>query len=235
VRDFARLEELRQRALDALGSADALLLPTAPFHPTLAEVAAEPIALNRRLGAYCSFANPFDLCAVAVPVAGGEPFGVTVFARAFHDRVAADVARRVVREAPSPAVALGTPALPLLVLGAHMSGQPLERELRDRGARLAGPARTSPSYRMVALETTPPKPGLLHVGVGGAQIEGELWELPPSGLASLLATLPQPMTLGPVELEDATVVTGFLCQASAAEGAVDITSFGGWRGYLARA
>jgi allophanate hydrolase len=234
ARDFARVERLRLRALEALGEAHALLLPTAPFHPTLAAVAADPVEPNKRLGAYCSFANPFDLCAVAIPAgqAGGGPFGVTVFARAFHDSVAADVARFVAGELPPESLPAGPPAIPLLVLGAHMSGQPLVRELHDRGARFWRTAVTAPAYRMYALPTAPPKPGLLHVGEGGASLAGELWHLPPAGLATLLAALPAPLTLGSVELADGSLVTGFLCQASAAEGAPDISGFGGWRGYL---
>jgi allophanate hydrolase len=234
ARDFASIARLRRRALESLGEAQVLLLPTAPFHPTLAAVAADPIALNRRLGAYCSFANPFDVCAVAVPAgeAGGGPFGVTVFARPFQDAVAADVARLLTGESAPEAPPPGPPAIPLLVLGAHMSGQPLERELHDRGGRFWRAAATAGRYRMYALPTTPPKPGLVHVSDGGAVLAGELWHLPPAGLAALLAELPPPLTLGPVELDDGTRVTGFLCQPSAVADARDISGFGGWRGYL---
>ena len=46
---------------------DALIVPTAPFHPTLAEVAADPVGVNSRMGTYTNFCNLFDLSAVAVP------------------------------------------------------------------------------------------------------------------------------------------------------------------------
>jgi allophanate hydrolase len=230
----ARAEELRVRALAALEGADALLLPTAPERPTLAAVEADPLDVNRRLGRFTSFANLFDLAAVSVPAGtvDGAPFGVTVYVRAFGDRVAADLARLVRREPPPSGRLAGTPGLPLFVIGAHLSGQPLNHQLR--GGRLVGARRTAARYRLHALATEPPKPGLLAVGAEGAEVEGELWELPPATLARLLAGLPEPMLLGAVELADGTSVTGFFCHAAATAGAPDITRFGGWRAYLAR-
>jgi allophanate hydrolase len=232
----ARVEELRARALAALDGADALLLPTAPVHPTLSQVSADPLGLNRRLGRFTSFANLFDLAAVSVPAgtSAGLPFGVTFYARAFADRVAADLAALLAGEEPGTTRS-GPAGLPLFVIGAHLSGQPLNRQLSERGARLVGARSTAARYRLHALATTPPKPGLLDVGAGGSDIEGELWELPPATLALLLAGLPEPMLLGAVELADGTSVTGFFCHASATDGAPDISGFGGWRAYLADA
>jgi allophanate hydrolase len=235
ARDRERVDDARSRAFASFAGADALLLPTVAEHPTLDAVAADPVGVNRRLGRYTNFANLFGLSAVAVPSGevGGGPFGVTVFARPFADRVATDVARLITGEPPSQiAVASGT-AQPLLVLGAHLSDQPLNHQLTGRGARLLGPVRTAPRYRLYALATEPPKPGLLDVGADGCSVEGELWQLPPAGLASLLGELPEPMLLGAVQLADGSVVTGFFCHASATDGAEDISGFGGWRRYLA--
>ena len=45
------------------GDADALLVPTAPLHPTIAQVAADPVGVNSRIWArYTNFCNLFDLC-----------------------------------------------------------------------------------------------------------------------------------------------------------------------------
>jgi allophanate hydrolase len=109
----------------------------------------------------------------------------------------------------------------------------LNNQLTDRGCRLIGPVETAPTYRMYSLATNPPKPGLQRVASGGAAIAGELWDVPPAALADLLATLPSPMSFGPVELADGSHQVGFQCEAIAIEDAIDITAYGGWRAYRA--
>ena len=96
-----------------------------------------------------------------------------------------------------------------------------------------GETRTAATYRLVALDTTPPKPGLEHVGDDGVSIAGELRDLSPAALATFLADLPVPMTLGPVELADGSWVVGFGCEAAAARKGRDISDFGGWRAWIA--
>ncbi|MBZ5739344.1 allophanate hydrolase [Nocardioides mangrovi] len=252
VRDLARLEELRLASMELLDGYDALLVPTAPGHPSVAEVAADPVGVNSWVGTFTNFCNLFDLCAVAVPsgVVGDAQFGVTVVARTFHDAVALDLARRVhvpadpvaapgaagplpAPESPWPVLA-GARSERLLVVGAHLRGQPLVAELESRGARWAGPASTAPAYALAALDTTPPKPGLTRVGAGGAAVAGELWELSAGALGSFLADLPAPMNLGRVELADGTWVVGFGCHAEAAGAGQDITAYGGWLAWLGR-
>jgi allophanate hydrolase len=222
--DQDRLAALRTRALAELGDADALLLPTAPGHPTLAEVAADPLGANARLGRFTNSTNLFDLAAVAVPAGltpAALPFGVMLIGPAFTDERLARIA------------ALLQPELRIAVVGAHLSGQPLNPQLLSLGAEWERTTTTAPAYRLHALSTTPPKPGLVHVGEsGGAGIEAEVWRLPAAGLGRLLADLPRPMALGRVELADGTHVPGFLCEPAALEGAEDITEYGGWRGYL---
>ncbi|MFC9847057.1 allophanate hydrolase [Streptomyces sp. NPDC060223] len=220
--DQDRLAILRTRALAQLGDTDALLLPTAPGHPTLAEVAADPLGANARLGRFTNSTNLFDLAAVAVPAGtvNGLPFGVMLIGPAFTDERLARIAR------------LLQPQLRIAVVGAHLSGQPLNGQLLSLGAELERTTTTAPAYRLHALSTTPPKPGLVHIGEGGAAIEAEVWRLPAEGLGRLLAELPRPMTLGRVELADGGHIPGFLCEPSALEGAEDITRYGGWRPYL---
>jgi allophanate hydrolase len=119
------------------------------------------------------------------------------------------------------------------VVGAHLSGQPLNHQLTDRGGRLLGPAATAAAYRLFALDTVPAKPGLIRVSSGGQPIALEIWELPPAGFASFVAALPSPMAIGSLLLDDGSSVAGFLCEPVATEGATDITVHGGWRAYLA--
>ncbi|MGW4531373.1 allophanate hydrolase [Nocardia sp. NPDC004340] len=235
VTDLAALERLRATAMASLAGADALLTPTVPVHPTVAEVAADPIGVNSRLGTYTNFCNLFDLCAVAVPT--DEPhFGVTVLARAFEDAVAIDIAALI---AGTPldrcwptAVA---PVRDLIVFGAHLRGQPLEHQLIELGARWGGPVETAPHYRLGALDTVPPKPAVTRVAAteSGVAVAGERWLLSPTALGRFLANLPAPMQLGAVELADGTWPTGFGCAGAAAESAKDISEYGGWKAALA--
>jgi allophanate hydrolase len=120
------------------------------------------------------------------------------------------------------------------VVGAHLSGLPLNSQLTERSGRLLRSTRTAPCYRLYALPgTTPPKPGMQRVSEGGASIELEVWALPQVEVGSFLDLIPAPLGLGSLLLEDGTTVHGFLCEAHALQGAQDITGFGGWRAYLA--
>ncbi|MFD4601083.1 allophanate hydrolase [Streptomyces sp. NPDC058464] len=222
--DQDRLADLRTRALAELADADALLLPTTPGHPTLAEVAADPLGANARLGRFTNSTNLFDLAAVAVPAGevNGLPFGVMLIGPAFTDDRLATIARAL------------EPRVSLAVVGAHLTGQPLNPQLLALGAVLDRTTTTAPVYRLHALPTTPPKPGLVNVGAGGAAIETEVWSLPAEGLGRLLAALPRPMALGSVELADGSSVPGFLCEPGALADAEDITHHGGWRAFLAK-
>ncbi|HMH75823.1 MAG TPA: hypothetical protein VK547_04320, partial [Candidatus Udaeobacter sp.] len=119
--------------------------------------------------------------------------------------------------------------------GAHLTGEPLNRELTERGARLVRAARTAPVYRLYALAGAGPrKPGLVRVEEGaGASVEVEVWTLSEAAFGSLVAAVPPSLAIGTLLLEDGTAVQGFLCEAHAAAGADDISRYGGWRAYLA--
>ncbi len=252
-RDTELLDHLRARCRRTLADLDALLLPTTTSHPTLAEVAADPVGVNSSLGRFTNFANLLDLAAIAVPAGevDGLPFGVQLLGPAFTDRALADLGRRLTGEAgvvikagvpaadraitPAPvggSTAAG-PRVSLVVVGAHLTGQPLNAELVSRGGVLDRPTSTAPTYRLHALATTPPKPGLERVTAGGSAIEVELWALPAPEFADLVATLPSPMAIGPVELADGTTAPGFLCEPQALANSREITEFGGWRAYRA--
>lgn len=250
VDDREALDRARADALDALAGADLLLLPTTTEHPTIAAVQADPLGINRRLGTYTNFVNLLDLAAVAVPAgeADGGPFGVSVLARAFDDQLALDLAARMlaVRRPQGAVVAtaasVGEPAgtvvvdtgVEVAVFGAHLRGQPLNGQLHELGARFVRTVATSDAYRLAALDTVPAKPGLVRAGAGeGASIAGEAWLVSFAGLGRLLATLPAPMLLGPVELDDGTWVVGFGCALDAASRGRDITEHASWPAYLA--
>jgi allophanate hydrolase len=231
-----RLEALRDKANAAWLEADALLLPVTPGHPTLADVAADPVGANARLGTYTNFVNLLDQCAIAVPAgerADGLPFGVQLIAPAYADRPLLNLAARWCGE-PGQEPAQVNGWTDLAVCGAHLSGLPLNGQLRGYGARLRYRARTAPGYRLFALSGTGiARPGLVHTGDGPeGGIAVEVWSLPQQAVGALLATIPAPLSLGRLTLDDGTPVTGFVAGPEALRGK-DISGYGGWRGYLA--
>ena len=242
-----RLAALRQEAEAILAEVDGLVVPTAPTIWTQAEVADDPIGRNSALGTYTNFVNLLDLAALAVPSgfrADGLPFGVTLIGPAFSDRALLDLGGRLHMGLRMGAGQVPAPAprpLPeergrvrLAVCGAHMEGLPLNGELVARGGRLAARTRTAPCYRMYALPGGPPsRPGLVRDD-GGSAIEVEVWDLPVEALGSLMQKVPAPLSIGTLALEDGTQVKGFLAEAHAVRDALEITSLGGWRRFLAQ-
>ena len=101
-RDHRRLRQLRARAMEAIAGCDALLLPTAPFQPTISEVARDPLGVVRRLGTYTTHCNVLGMCAVTLPVgeADGGRFGITLYAPAVEDEPVARLAARIVSRDP---------------------------------------------------------------------------------------------------------------------------------------
>jgi len=233
-----RLARLARRVAAATAGVDAVLLPTTPFHPTLADVAADPVGVNSRLGTYTNMANLLDLCAVAIPAGrrpDGLPFGVQLLAPAFADQQLLDLASVLTGERlldASPPIPAGRRLL--AVCGAHLSGQPLNSVLTDAAARLYRRGRTAPGYRMVRLEGTMPRPGLLDDGTGPSEgIDVELWEAPAELVRQLAVDVQPPLEIGLVRLWDGSTVAGFTANASACR-AADISAAGSWRAHLAR-
>lgn len=251
-RGLYRLQAARAETAAVWKQADVLMVPTAPAHPTMAEVAADPIGANAQLGAYTNFVNLLGWSAIALPfgfTARGLPFGVTFIAPGGFDAALAQFGAAWQSQLDLPLGALGrsatitptltrapasVPTLPIAVVGAHLSGLPLNGQLTERGATLRLTTTTAPQYRLYALPgTVPPKPGLQRVGSGGAAIAVEVWDVPQSEIGSFLALIPAPLGLGSLTLADGSSVHGFVCEALVLEGARDITEFGGWRHYLA--
>lgn len=171
------------------------------------------------------------MAAVAVPSpqADGGPFGVSVLTRAFDDQVALDLAALLTDEQLTEPYPVSN--IDVVVFGAHLRGQPLNHQLADLGARFRGGALTAERYRMVALPTVPPTPGIVRASPG-AVLAGERWTISPAGLDRFLAGLPEGMTKAEIELEDGSTALGFRCDADHVAEAKDITKFGDWRAYL---
>jgi len=224
---FKAMHELEILKEKCRGEWDVLVVPAAPTIYRIAELEADPIELNARLGRYTNFVNLLDLAAISVPAGfrpDGLPFGITLIGPAHSDAALASLGAWFNNEAPLEAPSL----IRVAVVGAHLSGLPLNHQLTERGARLVRKARTAPTYRLYALEG---KPGLVRADAGGS-IELEVWELGPREFGSFVAQIPPPLGIGTVELEDGAQVKGFLCEPYAVRGRPDITAFGGWRAYV---
>jgi allophanate hydrolase len=239
---FHQVAEARRAAETLFETYDALLLPTVPFRPTLAQVAADPIGVNSRLGAFTNFVNLCDLVGFAVPAGldgNGIPVGVTLLGPAWSEGRLAAIAAALHQNVTAPTLpppaeldTLGADETALFCIGAHMSGLPLNPQLTTLGAHFLHPARTTAAYRLYALGS---RPGLVragqHASIGGAAIEGEVWAVPTAAIGALLAQVPPPLGFGSVTLADGPCL-GFLAEAAGVEGAEDITRFGGWRAWL---
>jgi allophanate hydrolase len=247
---FYRLQALKRRCDAQWLKMDVLAVPTSGTLYTQAQIAEAPVERNTHLGHYTNFVNLLDLCALAVPGAfrgDGLPAGITLIARANNDHGLAEIGGRFHRAsrvplgatrfeppatAPPPAVRGGD--VVLAVVGAHLSGLPLNPQLTTRGAHLLQTTVTSADYRLYALPgTTPPKPGLVRVANSGVSISVELWALPAAAFGAFVAEVPPPLTIGTLTLLDGRTVKGFLCESCAVSNAQDISLFGGWRAWLA--
>ena len=218
---------------------DVMLLPTVSRHPTLAEVAADPVGTNAALGTYTTFANLLDLCAVSIPAGmqqDGLPFGVTLLAPAFADAPLGALATRMHGALSVPEGAIRATRIELAVVGAHLAGEPLNHQLTGRGATLIRATRTAAGYRLFALPGGPPaRPGLVRDTSGAGGIELEIWSLDPAAFGAFVADIPPPLCIGTISLQEGATVKGFLCESHALGGAEDITASGGWRAWRAGA
>ncbi|WP_237477784.1 allophanate hydrolase [Lichenibacterium dinghuense] len=248
-----RLAELRREAEPLWDGLDLLAVPTVPRAYRVAELDADPIGPNAALGTYTNFVNLLDLCALAVPGPfrdDGFPSGTTLVAPAGRDGLLAAVGAALHRAAGVPMGATGHPLPPgpaaagaggapageveLVVIGAHLSGMPLNRDLVALGGTFRRAVDTRPEYRLHALPGGPPaRPGLLRVGDGGGAVAAEVWSLPPDGFGRFVDTVPPPLCIGRVRLADGTAPAGFLCEPAGLAGARDITHLGGWRAFVA--
>ncbi|WAC42926.1 allophanate hydrolase [Pseudomonas sp. SL4(2022)] len=235
---------------DVLAGFDALVVPTSPTLRTLAEMDAEPVLFNSQFGTYTNFTNLADLSALALPAgfrADGLPAGITLIAPAWHDQALAAFGQRWQQALKLPLGATGkalpeqapssTPApgsVRVAVVGAHLTGMPLNFQLTSRDAVLVEQTTSAATYRLYALPgTVPPKPGLARVAADGAAIIVELWDIPQARFGELVAEIPAPLGIGNLQLADGRWVKGFICEPYALDGARDITSFGGWRAFIA--
>ncbi|MCM2293637.1 allophanate hydrolase [Allorhizobium sp. BGMRC 0089] len=248
-----RLRALGQQMRAEWAKVDVLMLPTSPTTYTVEDMLADPIARNGHFGRYTNFANLMGCAAIAIPAGFDEddhlPAGVMLIGPEFSDDALAPFADALHRAADcgmgkdkaarlpedSKVKAADDGMIQIVVVGAHLTGMPLNHELTGPGGFLVRRCRTAADYRLFALpNTTPPKPGLLREpGFAGPGLEVEVWKLPAAAFGRFTAQIPAPLGIGKVTLEDGEQVSGFLCEAHALQGAEDVTAHGGWRAYIA--
>jgi allophanate hydrolase len=247
-----KLGHLRQKAIAEWEKLDILMLPTSPTTYTVEAMLADPIVKNSHFGRYTNFANLFGYAAIAVPGgfgADGLPSGVTLFGPSFSDDALApfadamhracasgmgkDKAARLPEASKVPAADDGL--VTIMVVGAHLTGMPLNHELTGPGGKLLKTCRTAGDYRLYVLpNTTPPKPGLIREpGFAGKGLEVEVWKVTPAAFGRFVQNIPAPLGIGKVTLDDGSQVSGFLCEPYAIAGAQEVTELGGWRAYIA--
>ncbi|MBN56500.1 MAG: allophanate hydrolase [Oceanospirillaceae bacterium] len=244
-----RRKDLARKIQGVFKHVDALFVPTTPRFPSSADVESAPVEVNSQLGTYTNFVNLADLCALALPAhmrEDGLPFGVTLIAPAWHELALTNFAGQWQSSLrlPEAPVMLGQKedaSVVVAVVGAHLTGMPLNHQLTSRHATLLEQTLTAKKYKLYALaNTVPPKPGLVRLSESelerdaqaGHQLIVELWRLDQAAFGSFVEEIPQPLGIGTLELEDGRLVKGFICEPEAVASATDISHLGGWRAYI---
>lgn len=262
--DAFEFEYKRQRILQQvkklLDDIDVIVVPTAPLTPTIAEIEAEPIAVNSKQGTYTNFVNLADLSALAVPAgfrADGLPFGITFLSHKFNDYALLEFASRYMNQYSQvqrrfagclkdhtstindALLALPKPnfdsQIKLAVVGAHLKGFQLHWQLEKCNATFLESTTTSASYKLYALPKTGPvqKPGLRRVATDGAEIAVEVYAVPKEKFGLFISMVPEPLGIGSVQLRTGEWIKSFICEEAGynAPGTTDITKYGGWKKY----
>lgn len=240
-------QDLARKIQQRLADFDALIVPTAPTIYSIEQLQQNPIEYNARLGTYTNFTNLADLSALALPAgfrADHLPFGITLIAPAWHDAALVHFGKAwqnylalklgaLDKSLPLSSVTSVSPHhIRVAVVGAHLTGMPLNFQLTTRDAVHIETTTTSKNYALYALNgTVPPKPGLARQQ-DGQSIIVELWDVPTARFGEFVAEIPTPLGMGNVELEDGRWVKGFICEPYGIDDAENISHFGGWRAYI---
>lgn len=240
-------QDLARKIQQRLADFDALIVPTAPTIYSIEQLEQNPIEYNAHLGTYTNFTNLADLSALALPAAFRAdhlPFGITLIAPAWHDAALVHFGKAwqnylalklgaLDKSLPLSSVTSVSPHhIRVAVVGAHLTGMPLNFQLTTRNAVHIETTTTSKNYALYALNgTVPPKPGLARQQ-DGQSIIVELWDVPTARFGEFVAEIPTPLGMGNVELEDGRWVKGFICEPYGIDDAENISHFGGWRAYI---
>lgn len=230
-----KLQDYKQKTKQLLQNA-VLITPTCGGTWTRDQVRFDPIKTNSAMGLYTNHCNLLDLCAVAVPAgeaASHMPFGITLFALSENEGLICGAASSFINDSTDVLETSSNNDTTLLaVCGLHMRGFSLEKQMHEYGAQFLREASTAATYQLIKLPTNPAKPGLIKKKHEGKSVNLEIWEMPSATFGAFVASIPSPLGIGKVELEDGSIIPGFICEAYAAEEAEDITYAGGWRNHI---
>lgn len=221
-----RLQEIKMVSRDLLKNA-VMIMPTAGGTFTRDEVREDPIKTNSLMGKYTNHCNLLDMCAVAVPEKSDDsklPFGITIFSLAENEGLILKTAEEFLKKE----------SIDLAVCGLHMEDMALNSQLIELDAKFAGTRNTSRDYKLVKLNTTPEKPGLIRVKEDGKSIEVEVYKMPVSSFGKFLTKVKQPLAIGDIELEDGQTVKGFICEGYVRKESLDISDYKSFRKYMSR-
>lgn len=239
------LQGFKRKTDAVMEGIDLLVTPTAGTCYTRNDVMADPIQLNTNLGYYTNYMNLLDYAAIAVPtvMAKPVPFGITLVSHAGGDVKLLSIADRLHRVSGlavaktehlpiSVETRPSSSAVELAVCGAHLKGYPLHHQLADLNAEWVGATRTAPKYRMYAFETgSIKKPGLIRDDNEGAAIYVEIYRLSHEAFGKFVASIPAPLGIGRILLDDGSDVSGFIAEPLVAHIGTEITHLGDWRSY----
>ncbi|PLA73472.1 allophanate hydrolase [Hydrogenovibrio sp. SC-1] len=249
------LQEAQSATQSLWQQVDVMITPTTPSTFSIQQLEDDPIGLNSVLGTYTNFMNLLDYAAVALPTGFRKdqlPNGVTLFAPAGTDRRLLKLADQLHQSfvtdsgavktpvpAPEPEQFISKHSLEIAVVGAHLSGFPLNAQLTSRGGKYLTTTQTAAKYQLYQLQGDGPilKPGLVKIeeddnDFPGVEIEVEIWSLPIDQMGSFLALIPSPLGLGKLELVDGHEVVGFICESYGIEKGKNISHSGGWRNWM---
>jgi allophanate hydrolase len=223
-----KLQAFKQKAHQQLKDG-VLIMPTSGGTWSREEVRNHPIEANSAMGLYTNHCNLLDLCAINIPTedaAENLPFGITLFSTNLNEHLIMGLGDLLLHGKRTETMKTTTL---VAVCGLHMRGFPLEKQMAEHQATFVRVAKTAPTYKLMKLNTVPEKPGLIHSNKEGASIELELWEMPISEFGKFTLLIPAPLSMGKVQLEDGTMVPGFVCGSIGEEIGEDISHLGGWR------
>ncbi len=152
--DIDRIRVLTAQAHAVLATVDALFTPTVLEHPTHAELAADPVGANARLGLFTTFGNLLDLAVLALPSArrsDGLPFGVSFHAPAFAEARVLELGARFEAAVRASGAAIGPAGSPTADRpGRRGAGGLIVGAAADAAADRAEPAAPAADQRAAA-------------------------------------------------------------------------------------